>query len=50
MRDFDILLSARKEAFDLVRENPTLEGPDCALLLNEINANWKERLAFVDVG
>jgi ATP-dependent DNA helicase RecG len=49
MRDFEILLSARKEAFDLVRANPMLEGPDCSPLLNEINANWKERLAFIDV-
>lgn len=49
-RDFDILLSARDAAFELVRGNPGLEGPDCAPLRAEIEGSWKERLNLIDVG
>lgn len=50
VRDFDILLAARKEAFDLVREHPDLDGADCARLRAELEGNWKERFNLVDVG
>jgi len=50
VRDFDVLLEARKEAFALVSEHPNLEGDDCAALRAEMEHNWMERFNLADVG
>ncbi|NLW85105.1 MAG: ATP-dependent DNA helicase RecG [Phycisphaerae bacterium] len=48
--DFDLLGLARRDAFALIAQDPTLTGPDCAVLRAELIRRFGETLGLVDVG
>lgn len=50
VRDFDILMAARKEAFALVKDDPELQKPEHRPLRAEMEKNWKDRLTLADIG
>ncbi|MBI5178956.1 MAG: ATP-dependent DNA helicase RecG [Nitrospinae bacterium] len=49
VRDFDILVAARKEAFELIKEDPELARPECTALRKEMERNWQERFTLADI-
>jgi len=50
MRDVKILGEARKEAFRLVRDNPTLDNPRYSSLRDTLMQRYKGNLKFLEVG
>lgn len=50
VRDFDILESARQEAFELIARDPELRKPEHAPLLPELRKMFGGTLALIDAG
>jgi ATP-dependent DNA helicase RecG len=48
--DFDLLMMARKNAFELVGEDPMLRGPDHKNIRTALIARFGETLGLADVG
>ncbi len=46
IRDADILREARKEAFDLLEQDPRLERPEHAVTRSVLEARWSEARLF----
>jgi len=50
VRDTPILIEARKEAFQLIQEDPELAHPSHAALKNILRKRWRERLELASIG
>jgi ATP-dependent DNA helicase RecG len=50
IRDTPILIEARKEAFQLIQEDPDLEKPSHSALKEVLGKRWKGRLELATVG
>jgi len=50
LRDYEILKSAKEEAFELIGKDPELESKENQPLQKEIEKSWKERFNLYDVG
>ena len=50
VRDTPILIEARKEAFQLIQEDPELAHPSHAALKNNLRKRWRERLELASIG
>jgi ATP-dependent DNA helicase RecG len=50
VRDTPILVEARKEAFQLIREDPELTYPSHTALRNVLKRRWKGRLELASIG
>jgi ATP-dependent DNA helicase RecG len=50
VRDTPILIEARKEAFQLIREDPELAFPSHGTLKNILRRRWKGRLELASIG
>ena len=46
-RDLDVLVEARRDAFALVDDDPTLSGPQSAPLLDEVRRRFADRLDWL---
>jgi ATP-dependent DNA helicase RecG len=50
VEDFELLSLARRDAFALIAQDPTLSRPDCAQLRTELIRRFGETLGLVDIG
>jgi ATP-dependent DNA helicase RecG len=50
VRDHRILAEARRAAFELVERDPTLAGPEWAMLKKGVELNWADRFALGEIG
>ena len=50
VRDTPILIEARKEAFQLIQEDPELAHPSHAALKNNLRKRWRGRLELASIG
>jgi ATP-dependent DNA helicase RecG len=50
VRDTPILIEARKEAFQLIQEDPELVGPSHSILKNILRRRWRGRLELASIG
>jgi ATP-dependent DNA helicase RecG len=50
VRDAPILIEARKEAFQLIQEDPELVHPSHSILKNILRRRWKGRLELASIG
>ena len=50
LRDTPILIEARKEAFQLVQEDPELEKPAHSALKEVLKKRWRGRLEMAAIG
>src|SRR5438552_3646634 len=46
-RDLDVLVEARREAFEFVDEDPTLSDPRSTALLDEVRRRFADRLDWL---
>ncbi|MGC8768311.1 ATP-dependent DNA helicase RecG [Calditerrivibrio sp.] len=50
MKDTDILLSAREDAFEILREDPYLNKPENRILKEMLKFKWKDAYELVNIG
>ena len=50
IEDFELLGLARRDAFAMIAEDPTLSRPDCAAIRTELIRRFGETLGLVDIG
>jgi hypothetical protein len=50
IEDFELLGLARRDAFAMIAEDPTLSRPECAAIRTELIRRFGETLGLVDIG
>lgn len=50
IKDTDILLSAREDAFEILKEDPYLNKPENRILKEMLKFKWKDAYELVNIG